>query len=440
MTEVERQSILRWFDQNRRHSERLFASITPEAYYEQPIPLRQPVVFYEGHLSAFNYITLVRRALGEPPFDAASDELFERGIDPETVDEAAAAGADWPERAEVRDYVAQADGNVRRALEHAALEDESNPLLRGAEAAYTILEHEAMHHETLRYMLHRLPLGVKVPPDDVRVETAGSPPAPEIVAVPAGIATLGAIRGGIRFGWDNEFETTEIEVDGFDVDVYDVTNHQYLEFVESGGYEQRSLWTDEGWNWLQEAAIRHPLFWERHGGRWIWRGMYERYSLPPSWPVYVSHAEASAYARWKGRRLMTEPEFHRAAYGAPDGSERLHPWGDAEPDHSRGNFDYLSPEPFAVGSFPAGQSAWGIHDLVGNGWEWTATPFRPLPGFRQMPSYPPYSSDFFDDRHFVVKGASPATSRRLIRRSFRNWFRPTYPYVYATFRLADSEL
>jgi gamma-glutamyl hercynylcysteine S-oxide synthase len=436
MTEQERQSILRWFDQNRRHSERLFASITPEAYYEQPIPLRQPVVFYEGHLSAFNFITLVRRALGEPSFDPVRDELFERGIDPETVDEAAAAGSDWPERREVRDYLRRADEAVRRSLERATLEDDSNPLLRRAEAAYTILEHEAMHHETLRYMLHRLPLDRKIPPDDLRIETTGEAPRHGSVTVPAGRATLGANRNEIRFGWDNEFESSVIEVEAFDVDLFDVTNHDFLEFVESGGYDHRELWAEEEWNWLREGTIRHPLFWERHHGRWMWRGMYEIYPLPSSWPVYVSHTEASAYARWKGRRLMTEPEFHRAAYGTPDGSERLHPWGDDEPDHTRGNFDYLSPEPFPVGSFPAGRSAWGIHDLVGNGWEWTATPFRPLPGFREMPSYPPYSSDFFDDRHFVVKGASPATSRRLIRRSFRNWFRPTYPYVYAAFRLA----
>jgi len=155
--------------------------------------------------------------------------------------------------------------------------------------------------------------------------------------------------------------------------------------------------------------------------------------LPGAWPVYVSQAEAAAYARWRGARLPTEAEFQRAAYGSPEG-ERPHPWGDAAADASRGLFDFASWDPEPAGTHPKGASAWGIHDLVGNGWEWTSTPFAPFPGFQAMPSYPEYSADFFDGEHVVMKGASPATARELLRPSFRNWFRARYPYVYATFR------
>jgi len=180
--------------------------------------------------------------------------------------------------------------------------------------------------------------------------------------------------------------------------------------------------------------VRHPLFWELHRGVWMWRGMWDLIPLPMAWPVYVSHAEASAFARWKSRRLPSEAEFHRAAYGTPEGVERAHPWGDAPPDPTRGHFDFASADPVPVGSYPRGASAWGVRDLVGNGWEWTSTVFAPFPGFAAMPSYPQYSADFFDGKHYVMKGASPATAKELIRRSFRNWFRPTYPYVYAKFR------
>lgn len=434
MDDQERESVLRWFDRNRRHTEKLFASIRPEAYYARPIPLRQPVVFYEGHFAAFNYITLVRRALGRAPFDARLDELFERGIDPETVDEAREADADWPARETVLEYVARADQEVRSALESATLQDDSNPLLRGAEAVYTILEHEAMHHETLRYMLHRLPHDSKIEPDGLAVDLGVSPPLPATVGVPAGVATLGVPREKIRFGWDNEIGRVKIDVDAFEIDVYDVTNQQYLEFVDQDGYKRRELWSDEGWAWLQERSVSHPSFWEWRDGRRQWRGMYAYYPLPPAWPVYVTQAEAGAFAAWKGRRLMTEAEFHRAAYGQSDENERMHAWGSDPIDRGRGNFDFHSPEPVPVGSHPAGRSAWGAHDLVGNGWEWTSSPFGPFPGFSEMPSYPPYSSDFFDGKHFVVKGASQATARALIRRSYRNWFRPTYPYPYTTFR------
>lgn len=434
MDENERQRILDWFDANRRHTADLFASIRPEAYYLRPIPLRQPIIFYEGHFAAFNHMTLVLRALGKEPFAPDLDELFERGIDPETPEEAKQADAKWPDRETVRNYVSRSDAAVRHALERDVLVDDGNPLLVGAQAVYTILEHEPMHHETLRYMLHRLPHDMKIAPPQLRVEQGSEPPARATVVVPAGRVTLGAPVDQSTFAWDNELGQTEVDVAELEVDVYNVTNRDFLEFIEDGGYRRRELWDDESWEWLQDSGTHHPMFWERRNDRWEWRGMYDFYELPPAWPVYVTHAEASAWAAWKGRRLLTEPELHRVAYGQPDGGERLQPWGDAPPDHTRGNFDFLSPEPFPVGSFPAGRSAWGIHDLVGNGWEWTATPFGPFPGFREMASYPPYSSDFFDDKHFVLKGASPATSRTLVRRTFRNWFRATYPYMYATFR------
>src|SRR5262249_32251634 len=150
-------------------------------------------------------------------------------------------------------------------------------------------------------------------------------------------------------------------------------------------------------------------------------------ALPPSWPVYVTHAEAEAYARWSDARLPTEAEFHRAAYGTPEGArgtgapgkagaaERAHPWGEASPDPAwHGVFDFGSWDPEPAGSHPAGRSAWGVDDLVGNGWEWTSTPFAPFPGFRPQATYPEYSADFFDGVHFVMKGASPATAKELL--------------------------
>src|SRR5262249_49342232 len=161
-----------------------------------------------------------------------------------------------------------------------------------------------------------------------------------------------------------------------DIDVYNVTNQDFLAFVDAGGYDNESLWDGEGWRWRQEAQVTHPLFWERDrdaNGRdaWLWRGQFELVPLPLAWPVYVRHAEASAYARWRGGRLPTEAEYHRAAFGTPNGVERAYPWGEAPPDGSRGHFDFAQWDPVPVGSHPHGASAWGVEDLVGNGWEWT---------------------------------------------------------------------
>src|SRR5204863_5070083 len=132
---------------------------------------------------------------------------------------------------------------------------------------------------------------------------------------------------------------------------------------------------------------------------WSWRGMFELIPLPLAWPVYVSQAEAAAYAKWLGARLPSEAEYQRAAYGSPDGSPRAHPWGADAPSAAHGVFDFTSWDPEPAGSHPAGASAWGIQDLVGNGWEWTRSVFEPFAGFRPLPSYPEYSVDFFDHGH-----------------------------------------
>jgi formylglycine-generating enzyme required for sulfatase activity len=157
-----------------------------------------------------------------------------------------------------------------------------------------------------------------------------------------------------------------------------------------------------------------------------------------SWPVYVSLAEARAYARWRGKRLPAEAEFHRAAYCGPDGRETIYPWGEAAPSARHGNFDFTDWAPAPVGSHAAGASRWGVGELVGNGWELTDTPFAPLPGFVPMATYPDYSRDFFDGKHFVVKGASWATDAALLRPSFRNWYQAHYPYVFAKFRCVSD--
>jgi formylglycine-generating enzyme required for sulfatase activity len=162
--------------------------------------------------------------------------------------------------------------------------------------------------------------------------------------------------------------------------------------------------------------------------------MFAEISLPLDWPVYVSHDEASAYARWAGKELPSEAEWHRAANGTRAGGERAYPWGSEAPSARHGNFDFERWDPVAVGSYPEGNSDFGVADLVGNGWEWTRTPFAPFQGFQAFPFYPGYSANFFDGKHFVMKGGSPRTAACMLRRSFRNWFQPHYPYVYAKFR------
>ncbi|HEX3464375.1 MAG TPA: SUMF1/EgtB/PvdO family nonheme iron enzyme [Candidatus Elarobacter sp.] len=414
--ELDREALAARYRANRRRTADLFALIAPEAYEEAPIPLRHPFVFYDGHIPGFAFITLVRDALHRTSIDPELERLFNRGIDPRDASVAARhKRSAWPERAAVRAFGDACDAAILDAFAHARLDDPANPNLVHAEAAWNVLEHEEMHHETFTYIVHRLARDKQRGPRFEHRDVA--PPRRDPVAIPAGPATLGARRGAIPFGWDNEFDEHVVQVGAFELDAHDVTNGEYLAFVRAGG--------------------PLPPNWFERDGEFMLRAMFEDLPLPMSWPVWCTQEQAAAFARWSGGRLMTEPEYHRAAYGTPGGEERAHPWGDAAPDPERhGNFGWRRFDPEPVGSSPAGASAWGVHDLIGNGWEWTSTPFAPFAGFRPMASYPLYSADFFDGMHYVMKGAAPVTASTLIRRSLRNWFYFDYPYMYATFRRA----
>jgi formylglycine-generating enzyme required for sulfatase activity len=287
------------------------------------------------------------------------------------------------------------------------------------DAVQMALEHRLMHCETLAYMWHNFDYSAKQrPKKEVAVECpTAATERNEWCFVPEGFALLGKPGDG-SFGWDNEYSEHRAPVGEFKIQKFKVTNGDYLKFVQAG------------------AAPPH--FWELQGGKFYLRGMFEAIPLPLDWPVYVTHREAVAYSAWMGKNLPTEAQFHRAAFETPDGETRLYPWGDAVPNANLGNFDFRRWDPESVYAAPENESAWGVRQLTGNGWEWTQTLFRPFDGFAPSPSYPGYSANFFDNDHYVIKGGSPRTAARLLRRSFRNWFRADYPYVYATFRCVEN--
>jgi len=413
--ELDRPALLDWYDANRERSAALFSLVEDSAMFGRPIPLRHPIVFYEGHLPAFSFLTLNARALGEPSVDASLERLFERGIDPGSAAEAKAhARSDWPSRERIAAFAEACDRRVRSAITSAKIQDAGVPRLVRGQAVYTLLEHEQMHHETLLYIVHQLDYESKgrVAQSHHDHEIAAGEP----IEISEGVATLGADLDDVAFGWDNEFGRNTVRVPRFAIAEYPVTNGDWLAFVRSGGPT--------------------PPFWIERDGEWFLRGVFEELPLPKSWPVYVSHRQAEAYASWAGMQLPSEAQYHRAAFGTPHGEERAFPWGSEAPGAEHGNFDFQRYDPEPVDAHPAGASAWGVFDLIGNGWEWTSSRFEPFPGFAPMASYPQYSADFFDGRHYVMKGASPVTARQLIRRSFRNWFFDDYPYMYAKFRVA----
>ncbi len=426
--------LLARLQQARAETDRLFQHVKPEFLYERPIPERHRIVFYVGHLEAFDWNLLRERVLGRTSFHSEFDNLFAFGIDPVDGGLPSDQPSDWPSLDQVRDYVRRVrqalDDGLAGALSQMRGQEKFSP----GQLLHVAVEHRLMHAETLAYMLHQLPLDNKVRKPRLP-ELVVRPVEPRMIGIPAGEATLGLSRNGTdTFGWDNEYEVHTVAVPAFSIDQYEVTNREYLRFIEAGGYENQSLWREPDWKWKTQQNISQPVFWNRVNGVWLYRTMFEDVHLPLDWPVYVSHAEASAYARWVGKSLPTEAQWHRAAYGTPEGRDRPYPWGVEAPDPRFGNFDFESWDPTPVGAFLQGRSAFGVADMVGNGWEWTSTVFGPFPGFEPFEFYPGYSANFFDGEHYVMKGGSARTGSSMLRRSFRNWFQPHYQYVYAGLR------
>jgi ergothioneine biosynthesis protein EgtB len=424
-----------------KRSDQIFGVLAPDAWLERPIPLRQPFIFYLGHLPAFAWNQVWRGVLGRPSFNPEFDLLFERGIDP-VGDDYRPTSVSWPSAATVLAYRDRVRDALRGTLDDVRALQGKDALADRGRVYQLAIEHELMHHETLLYMVGQLDGRHKARPQWLPPLVTDGAAAPGTIGIPGGTVTLGASLDALPFGWDNEFPEHEVEVEPFAIDATPVRNRDFLEFLEAGGYDRRDAWSDEGWAWKERAGVRHPNNWIPGGDGWRCSTLFDVLPLADvgDWPVYVSWAEADAYARWRGLALPTEAEYHRAAYGAPDGLPRRHPWGDGAPGPAHGSFDFRHWAPTPAGSHPAGASAWGVHELVGNGWEWTSSVFGPLPGFTAyLRTYPGYSADFFDGKHYVMLGASWATDAALVRRSFRNWFQPHYPYVFAKFRCVGRE-
>ncbi len=372
----------------RRQTDELFQIVRPDSLYERPIPERHRIIFYLGHMEAFDWNLMARRALDEASFHPTFDHLFAFGIDPPAGQLPQDAASEWPGVEEIERY----NRRTRDAI------DESLAKVP-EEMVHAAIEHRLMHAETLAYILHQLPYDRKLPRSTADDPPRASIPRTTFLEIPEGMARLGNSPDN-GFGWDNEYQPLAENVPAFSIGRHKVTNAEYLEFVRQGGSP--------------------PLFWIERAGAWFYRGMFAEMPLPMDCPVYATKCQAEDYARWRGASLPSEAQFHRAA--------------DSAVPSRNTDFRYWDPIPVTADDTTEDIPA----QMIGNGWEWTSSLFAPFPGFESRAYYPNYSEPFFDGSHYVLKGGSPRTAARLLRPSFRNWFRPSYPYIYATFRLVHS--
>jgi gamma-glutamyl hercynylcysteine S-oxide synthase len=312
-------------------------------------------------------------------------------------------------------------------------------LLAGGLVFEMVAEHEEQHQETLLQCMQVL-ADPPYTPLRRRDLPAGRPVARDMVLVPAGPFRMGWQRDG--FAYDNELPPCDVEVAAFRIDRLPVSHGDYLRFVEDGGYDRRELWSEPGWAFRDSEGMGAPRHWERTAdGGWQARFMDRRLPLAAASDlpiVNVCYWEAEAYARWAGKRLPSEAEWEKAALWDPAaGAARRWPWGEEPPGEKHANLDQLGFAPAALGAYPAGASAYGVEQMMGDVWEWTSSDFLPYPGFAAYP-YDDYSKIFFGSDYKVLRGGSWATRPAVARGTFRNWDYPIRRQIFAGFRLATD--
>lgn len=384
------------------------------------LPIVNPPLWEVGHVAWFLERWCLRRhaGFGAPSLMANADALF----DSTRIPHCARWFLPLPSPEKTLSYLEHVTAAVLERIESGRA---------ASEEAYFIelsVHHQDMHNEAFRYTRQTLGYANDIE-GDLAADLAQGEQAQGDVRIPGGRLTLGSKP---MDGWvfDNEKWAHDVEVPEFAIARRTVTNREFVEFVEDGGYRRQMLWSAQGWRWKVESGRRAPAYW-RQRQAWEQRAFDRWRPIEPEAPVvHVNAHEAEAYCRWAGRRLPTEAEWERAAATMADGpGKRRYPWGE-EAGQGRANLN--SPGLVAASGLAAGDSGWGCRQMLGNVWEWTATPFAPYPGFSVDP-YEDYSQPWFHT-HRVLRGGSFATSPRIARNAYRNFHTPDRADIFAGFR------
>jgi iron(II)-dependent oxidoreductase len=419
-----------WVRDARRRTLALAAALAPEALLGPRLPIVNPPLWELGHVAWFQERWVLRHAAARPPLRAGGDALY----DSAEIPHASRWSLPLPSLADTLAYLAEVEDAVLRWLPGAPERD-----LYFARLA---LFHEDMHFEAMAFS--RQTLGHPAPRLPAAIQPAGDASAdgardlPGDVDLPAGTLLLGAEQDG-TFVFDNEKWAHPVELAPFRIARAPVTQAAFAGFVADGGYRRPELWSAAGWRWHDEARAAHPVYWRPAGSGWERRDFDRWVPLEPHLPVVnVCWYEADAFCRWAGRRLPTEAEWEAAAAAEPGPGgglarrRRRFPWGDGEPTPARAHLGAPTLSALPVGACPAGESAFGCRQLLGNVWEWTASDFLPYPGFEPDP-YREYSLPWFGT-HKVLRGGSFATPARLLRNTWRNFYTPDRRDPWAGFR------
>ena len=402
----------------------LVSDLSHEELLGPRLAIVNPPLWEIGHVGWFHEKWVLRHWSEQKPLFENGDALYDSGA----VDHDIRWDLRLPGRQDTFDYIEQIRKNVTERL------GEQEP---GSEGTYFVLLgllHECMHAEAFTYTRQTHAYGYPLFRDlSERDPVSSSEAIRGDVDIPGGSFELGANHDQL-FVFDNEKWGHRVEVNPFSMARTPVTQEDFVAFVEDEGYRRRDLWSPEGSVWKEKASAVHPVYWRRDvPGSWSRRHFDEWAPLEPRLPVlHVNWYEADAFCRWAGRRLPTEAEWEFAASQGEDGRKRPYPWGNEHPTSERANLNWAAHGCVPVDALPAGDSAYGCRQMVGNVWEWTSTDFGPYPEFAPD-AYKEYSEPWFHD-HKVLRGGCWSTRSLLIRNTWRNFYQPHRRDVFAGFR------
>jgi ergothioneine biosynthesis protein EgtB len=382
-------------EEARAYTLSLFRDVDDGDFCRQTHPDFSPLGWHLGHIGVTESFWVLQQCKQEPTLSAAYDRFFTPADNPKPQ------RIHLPPRTEILSYLETVHGQTVTFLDHVDF-NAAHPLLREGGIFHMLIQHEEQHAETILLIKQLLAAdwyGKFSPwhtPHPIPLPLGERGPVtrrPNMALIPAGPFLMGSDDRARTL--DNERPRHEKWVTAFAIDRWPVTNAEYGQFVETGGYRDRSLWSEEGWRWREQSAVEQPLYWRRTATGWREINANGTCSLIAEHPVRcVSWYEADAYARFVGKRLPTEAEWEKAA---------------------------------------------NMNVLAGRGavWEWTSTWFAPYPGFAAHP-YEGYSAPYFDKRHRVLRGGSRATRPHVKRLTFRNWYYPWVREIFAGFRCAED--
>ncbi len=430
-----RSEIRAYFHKTYSIDEQLYDTLADDAAFTlRAEPLRHPPIFYLGHTAVFYINKLIVARIIDERINPRFEAMFAIGVDEMSWDDLDDAHYDWPTVAEVKAYRDQVRSLVDSVIETLPLTlpiDWDNPFW----AIMMGIEHQRIHLETSSVILRRMPLDRvrQLPLWDICTES-GEAPRNELLPVAGGKVVLGKTRTHPLYGWDNEYGRHHFNVEDFDASRYLVSNREFLEFVEAGGYRHEQYWTDEGWRWVGFSKAQQPLFWIRDDNGYRFRTMAREISMPWNWPVEVNYLEAKAFCNWKGQqsglpiRLPTEDEWYRLhdLHEIPD-----QPYWERAPGNI--NLEYWA------SSCPVNRFVFGdFYDIIGNVWQWTETPITGFTGFEVHPWYDDFSTPTFDTQHNLIKGGSWISTGNEATRDSRYAFRRHF-FQHAGFRYVAAE-